>query len=1284
MIKEENTKKGVNMRKKSLNGKRVMALALACSLVMGEAVAAAPADAPAAYAVETEVQIPETEEAEETSVSENDTEVTVSENDTDLDADEAYDGSLSKVIGLSVDESQMDDKIYDFGSNMALRYSKKRADTTIRVQGELKQQSDYGLYAYNGKWYEYAWYSSGYDTTILSTRYEVTLKEGTTDQYYNAQTSLYTIDNVTYPYYRVSQKTINGKTYIVYKKADSVTEVGICDSDEAFNQQYGRYVDTPDYTETADYYEYNGRFFTKNALNYDFVNGKRYYSLYDREEIVFNQRKPVFSWNGLTVPAGAKGPSGQPVYLGYEVEIDGNLCTQAVYEENYRDYSYMQVMDAAGKEHMLSEYTTYTYPKLMANGEKINVRVRGVYYYYDYADNGGKTKRIASLGAWSDVLTYTYTAPSFVPAVASVSAAYTAKDVKLENGSIRNMSNGDGQIRLSWTAVKEVSGYSIYVIRSQKALQVTASNFVKYYDKNYLTQDEKKALGISDTDEIKTDSVTTHSTFYNYAVDKEGGYYYFAVVPYGSVADEKYIDLQTYRSIKAVAAVTVAPQQTMPQITNLHVEKRPSGSQYLVWDPVKEDVVIYAYESADFPNYYTAGILMPERVENGSTYYLDKNESVYGYNGVRELQYNDKAALKKVRTYTIKSYSGYVDSCDISNIVPTDGKTYYFVAYTYDKDDHKERSTPIVYKTTITSVKNGKVVNTPYEKQYNVYSNMSVASAIVSTKTIFGKPGVSTLAKKDNIKLTISKSNVTGFEIYRKKGKKFKKIATITNDVYTDEGLKNNTNYVYKIRAYRYDPDSRKKTYGEYATIAVRTTDAPNLKAKIDKISKTGVKISWTKVANATKYEIYRTCSANADTKTYSKKFSASGSVTSLSNSRQELIKTLPKSKTSYNDKGLVEGENYTYVVMAYYTTGNKTEYVSYSVSADMKLNENVQNLKAEVKGKKALFSWSKDKYASGYEVEYTIYDAMSNPKTEQPVKKKVKGTSFSVPLAYGERVSLRIRGVAKGGVYGSWKSEDCTRYLPAVKGIKASQVTTGNKKGIKISWKKVAGAKYYMVYRSYAEGNYYLDEKVYGLPSSRQLIAKESNDDYKHDDSLTSSSNFNFKTKMQRSTAADVPYEEYYDVSGSVTGTSAVDYADLPAGVTVYYTVVACGDIPCAGTASQITSDRTGKAAKITANGLTKVSVKNSKKGKVTVTFNAVPGAAKYTVYRATKKNGKYTKVTTVKVTKKNKNKKTLSYTGKAAKKKTYYYKVTAEGTNGLKADMDIESSPVKIKVKK
>ena len=156
----------------------------------------------------------------------------------------------------------------------------------------------------------------------------------------------------------------------------------------------------------------------------------------------------------------------------------------------------------------------------------------------------------------------------------------------------------------------------------------------------------------------------------------------------------------------------------------------------------------------------------------------------------------------------------------------------------------------------------------------------------------------------------------------------------------------------------------------------------------------------------------------------------------------------------------------------------------------------------------------------------------------------------------------------------------------------------------------------------------------------------------------------------------------KYNRIDGSVTGTTAYDYADFPSGVTYYYTVVAYGEAPVAGTDSPVYSNQVAKAAKVTADGINTVTLKNSKKGKVTVTFNTVPGAKKYTVYRSMKKGGKYTKVATVKVTKKNKNKK--SYTGKAVKKKTYYYKVVAEGTNELKADMNIESAVKKIKVKK
>ena len=81
-------------------------------------------------------------------------------------------------------------------------------------------------------------------------------------------------------------------------------------------------------------------------------------------------------------------------------------------------------------------------------------------------------------------------------------------------------------------------------------------------------------------------------------------------------------------------------------------------------------------------------------------------------------------------------------------------------------------------------------------------------------------------------------------------------------------------------------------------------------------------------------------------------------------------------------------------------------------------------------------------------------------------------------------------------------------------------------------------------------------------------------------------------------------------------------------------------------------------------------------KKGTVTVSYNKVTGATKYQIYRSEKKNGKYTLVGT--------SKKTTFADKKVKKKKTYYYKVVASGKNALLADFSVESSKVKIKVKK
>jgi len=72
------------------------------------------------------------------------------------------------------------------------------------------------------------------------------------------------------------------------------------------------------------------------------------------------------------------------------------------------------------------------------------------------------------------------------------------------------------------------------------------------------------------------------------------------------------------------------------------------------------------------------------------------------------------------------------------------------------------------------------------------------------------------------------------------------------------------------------------------------------VKAKAGPLS---VKISWKKVAGATKYEIYRSSSKN---------------------SKYKKVKTVKSKRTSYTDKGLTKGKKYYYKVKVVQKVGKK------------------------------------------------------------------------------------------------------------------------------------------------------------------------------------------------------------------------------------------------------------------------------------------------------------------------------------------------------------------------
>ena len=147
-----------------------------------------------------------------------------------------------------------------------------------------------------------------------------------------------------------------------------------------------------------------------------------------------------------------------------------------------------------------------------------------------------------------------------------------------------------------------------------------------------------------------------------------------------------------------------------------------------------------------------------------------------------------------------------------------------------------------------------------YEAAWNAYWNadyatrgaepvkadyVSVASNPVSIEVSM-EAAVSTTIKAKSIEMDMSDANATGYEIYRKVGKKFKKIATVAKDTYKDNGLTAKTEYTYRVRPYYKDPDTGVITYGKYTTFK-RTTKGSALQLKATVQKKKNVKLTWKK-----------------------------------------------------------------------------------------------------------------------------------------------------------------------------------------------------------------------------------------------------------------------------------------------------------------------------------------------------------------------------------------------------------------------------------------------------
>lgn len=335
---------------------------------------------------------------------------------------------------------------------------------------------------------------------------------------------------------------------------------------------------------------------------------------------------------------------------------------------------------------------------------------------------------------------------------------------------------------------------------------------------------------------------------------------------------------------------------------------------------------------------------------------------------------------------------------------------------------------------------------------------------------------VDTTVKAKSIEMDMNNADATGYEIYRKVGKKFKKIATVAKDTYKDTGLVANTEYTYRVRPYYKDADTGAVTYGKYTTFK-RTTKGSALQLQTVVQKQKNVKLSWKKVKGAKSYEIYRSNGASAATTITGAESDSYESYT--------LLKTLGKKKKKFVDKKTMANEDYSYIVRAVMpkkkgekkdkdTIVQEGSYVDLSFGApsfERTYADAYGNTTAEWEKVYGIDGYIVKKYVETYNADGSLNaDATdwveigrlgaNDTKYTFAAETAVRTDSYG-NIIRDDETQYRIYAY-KGNTLSDYTEYTTTRTMGLVDAVSATNV--GN--GIQVSWTPVPGAAYYQVYR--------------------------------------------------------------------------------------------------------------------------------------------------------------------------------------------------------------------------
>ena len=311
-------------------------------------------------------------------------------------------------------------------------------------------------------------------------------------------------------------------------------------------------------------------------------------------------------------------------------------------------------------------------------------------------------------------------------------------------------------------------------------------------------------------------------------------------------------------------------------------------------------------------------------------------------------------------------------------------------------------------------------LNTPV--QYAQVARASLATPKISkAESVYG-----------GVKLTWNKVNgAAKYRVYYKGRKGWTRMVDTTSTSYIDKDVSSGRNYTYTVRCISADGKSFTSGYDSKGT-TLKYIAAPEI-SKLENVNG-GVKISWGKVSGATKYRVYYKGSKG-------------------------WTKMVDTTSTSYIDKDVSSGRNYTYTVRCItsdarkFTSGydSKGTTVKYIAAPEISKLENVNG------GVK--ISWGKVSGATKYRVYY---------KGSKGWTKMVDTTSTSYidkDVSSGRNYTYTVRCItsdARKFTSGYDSKGTTVKYIAAPEISKLENVNGG----VKITWNKVSGASKYRIYQ--------------------------------------------------------------------------------------------------------------------------------------------------------------------------------------------------------------------------